>query len=89
MQQIDQDPSIRENSAPPYRWTMRIIGSILAVSAAFFLSKNYVSNSPAFWLMLLCAGVGVITFGASWLPRSSKSPVYSLQTQEANHGQQR
>jgi uncharacterized membrane protein HdeD (DUF308 family) len=54
------------------RWTMRIIGLVLAVCAIVFLQQDIFTSQVSTWFFGLCAGLGVITLISSWLPGPEK-----------------
>lgn len=74
-------PPATKRGLPPYRWSMRVVGFVLAVSAALFLGNDYVAGGRGAWLMAFCVGVGVITFCASWMPRPSRALLRSFRPQ--------
>jgi hypothetical protein len=86
MSSTENDAPVHSRKMPPYCWTMRIIGFVLAASAAYLLSNNYFSSSQSFWLMLLATGVGVITFYASWLPRYPDALLHAPWSRQVNPG---
>ncbi len=56
------------------RWTMRVLGFLLAVACAFLMTRNLIRAQETLWLLGVGTGLGVITFITSWLPVKKVEP---------------
>ncbi|GEM_PF-4747363 len=50
------------------RWTMRVVGLVLAISSAVFLNQDIFTSEASTWFFGLCIGLGLVTALTSWLP---------------------
>lgn len=50
------------------RWTMRVIGLVLSITAVIFLQQDIFTSQISTWFFGICAGLGAITLVTSWLP---------------------
>ena len=50
------------------RWTMRLIGGLLLLSCAFFMTHEIFQGSSLTWFFRAGAGLGLVTLISSWLP---------------------
>lgn len=50
------------------RWTMRVVGLVLAISSIVFINQDIFTSGLSFWFFGLSTGLGVITMAMSWMP---------------------
>lgn len=61
-------------SDPSLRWTMRVIGLLLAAVCTFLFTRDLGQSPQALWLLAAGAGLGLITVLSSWLPVRAPEP---------------
>jgi hypothetical protein len=70
------------------RWTMRIVGLMLAISSIVFINQDIFTSDLSWWFFGLCIGLGTITVVTSWLPDTKtqlqKGPVMQPASQLVN-----
>jgi hypothetical protein len=53
------------------RWTMRVVGFMLAISSVVFINQDIFTSDLSWWFFGLCIGLGIITTITSWLPNTN------------------